>query len=148
MIAPTPSALDATGLLRLVYASTCVRGIAERDVRDILARSKENNFVLGITGMLCWSGEFFLQCLEGPRRPVTRLFSKIASDPRHADVELIIAAPTQVRWFDRWAMGFTRDMMSHGGDVRATNAAFNPYALQASDLLELFERLSQSAQPM
>lgn len=148
MIAPTHPAPDAGGLLRLVYASTCVRGIAEPDVRDILARSKENNFFLGITGMLCWSGEFFLQCLEGPRRPVTRLFGKIAGDARHADVELIVAAPTQVRWFDRWAMGFTRDMMSHGGDIRATNAAFNPYTLQARDLLELFERLSQSAQPM
>ena len=133
-------------LIRLVYASTCAPTLAATDVQAILSDARRYNQIHAITGMLCWSGEFFLQCLEGPRRPVTALFSHIGRDPRHQDIELIVAAPTAVRWFVGWAMGFTREMVSAQGDRRSPAPRFSPYELEAEDLLSVFERLSGSAQ--
>ncbi len=135
--------------LRLVYVSTCARGLRELDVRQILDRSKANNLYADITGMLCWLGEFFLQCLEGPRDNVTRLFGRIVSDSRHEKVELIVAAPTAVRWFQHWQMGFTRELTSMRSDIGwQEGGTYDPYAIEATQLLDIFERLSQTARPM
>ena len=36
-----------------------------------------------MTGVLCFSGEIFLQVLEGGRAQVSKLYNRIAADPRH-----------------------------------------------------------------
>jgi Sensors of blue-light using FAD len=134
-------------MLRLVYVSTCAPGLALDDVYDIMRQSHPWNVNQGISGMLCWSGEFFLQCLEGERNAVSRTFAKICSDPRHANVEILIAAPTRTRWFGEWGMGFSRLLASHRLDLAAGRAeSFNPYLLEAVDLESVFEQLSQVAQ--
>ncbi len=97
--------------------------------------------------MLCWSGEFFLQCIEGERAAVTQCFARILRDTRHHSVELILSAPTSVRWFSQWGMGFSRTLSSHRVDMPASSSGnFNPYLLDAVDLEATFERLSDQAQ--
>jgi hypothetical protein len=134
-------------MFRLVYVSTCASGLALDDVVNIMRSADPHNVKEGISGMLCWSGEFFLQCLEGERNEVSRLFARICADRRHGNVELIIAAPTQVRWFSEWGMGYSRLLASHRLDLPSgTMESFNPYLLQASDLEATFEQLSRVAQ--
>jgi hypothetical protein len=134
-------------MFRLVYVSTCAPGLGLDDVVSIMRSADPYNTKEGISGMLCWSGEFFLQCLEGERGEVSRLFSRICTDNRHRDVELIIAAPTNVRWFSEWGMGYSRIMSSHSLDLPSgTMTSFNPYLLQAIDLEATFEQLSKVAQ--
>ncbi len=134
-------------LLRLAYVSTCAPGLSLDDVYKIMRVAHPWNVENGVSGMLCWSGEFFLQCLEGERRTVTTLFKNIAADARHADVEIIVAAPTNTRWFGEWGMGFSRLMASHRLDLPSgRGASFNPYLLEAVDMESTFEQLSQLAQ--
>jgi Sensors of blue-light using FAD len=134
-------------MIRLVYVSTCVEGLCLEDVYSIMRTADPKNQKEGISGMLCWSGEFFLQCLEGERSQVSRLFTRIANDARHTNVEVIVAAPTNVRWFSEWGMGFSRLMASHRLDLPSgTTTSFNPYLLQATDLEATFEQLSKVAQ--
>ncbi|MGL5002731.1 MAG: BLUF domain-containing protein [Casimicrobium sp.] len=134
-------------MIRLVYVSTCAPGLKLDDVYAIMRAADPHNVEQGISGMLCWSGEFFLQCLEGERAQVSRLFAKICGDTRHTDIEILIAAPTNVRWFGEWGMGFSRLLASHQLDLPSgTMTGFNPYLLQASDLESTFEQLSQVAQ--
>lgn len=134
-------------MIRLVYVSTCAPGLSLDDVYEIMKVAHPRNVKSGVSGMLCWSGEFFLQCLEGERSIVSKLFAKIANDPRHTDVEILIAAPTNVRWFGEWGMGFSRLMASHRLDLPSGRGeSFNPYLLQATDLEYTFEQLSRFAQ--
>jgi hypothetical protein len=136
-------------MFRLVYVSTCVPGLDLDDVCAIMRTAEPHNIEAEISGMLCWSGEFFLQCLEGERGEVSRLFSRICGDRRHTSVEIIVAAPTKLRWFSEWGMGFSRIMHSHELDLALPVAGangFNPYLLQAVDLEAAFERLTKVAQ--
>jgi Sensors of blue-light using FAD len=134
-------------MIRLIYVSTCPANLSVEDVEGIVKVSQAWNSSERISGMLCWSGEFFLQCLEGERSTVSALFAKICKDPRHNKIEILIAAPTQVRWFGQWGMGFSRLMASHTLDLRALQgSSFNPYLLEAADLESTFEQLSMYAQ--
>ena len=134
-------------MIRLVYVSTCAQNVQLEDVQDILRVAESWNAEREISGMLCWSGEFFLQCLEGERGPVTRCFAHIAADKRHHSVELIVSSPTTVRWFSSWGMGFTRLMSSNRVDLpNFSGGSFNPYLLEASDLQDTFARLAGQAQ--
>jgi Sensors of blue-light using FAD len=134
-------------MFRLVYVSTCAPGLSLDDVYAIMRVSPPWNVTHGVSGMLCWSGEFFLQCLEGERSEVSKTFARIVNDARHTDVEILIAAPTAVRWFGEWGMGFSRLMASHRLDLPSGRGqSFNPYLLEASDLESAFEQLSQFAQ--
>ena len=136
-------------MIRLVYVSTCANNVQLMDIQSLLHSAEYRNQQKGISGMLCWSGKFFLQCLEGERAAVTQRFSRISTDSRHHSVELILSAPTSVRWFSRWGMGFSRAMASHRLDLPAwTGGSFNPYLLQATELEATFERLAQLAQHM
>jgi hypothetical protein len=119
------------------------------DIQSVLRVAEQRNQQMQISGMLCWSGEFFLQCLEGDRAAVTQCFSRIAVDPRHHSVELILSAPTTARWFSQWGMGFSRTLSSHRIDSVAGNGGgLNPYLLQPADLESTFERLSKFSHRM
>ena len=134
-------------MIRLVYVSTCAQSVQFEDVQEILRAAETWNAAREISGMLCWSGEFFLQCLEGERGPVTRCFAHIAADRRHHSVELIVSSPTTVRWFSTWGMGFTRLMSSNRVDLpNYAGGSFNPYLLEATDLQDTFARLASQAQ--
>jgi hypothetical protein len=134
-------------MIRLIYVSTCSPDLSLDDVEGIVTVAQSWNTKKGISGMLCWSGEFFLQCLEGERSTVSALFTKICKDPRHNAVEILIAAPTSVRWFGQWGMGYSRLMASHTLDLPATAGnSFNPYLLEAVNLESTFEQLSKHAQ--
>lgn len=134
-------------MIRLVYVSTCADNVEVEDIQSLLKVAERRNPQQGISGMLCWSGEFFLQCIEGERGPVTECFARILGDARHHSVELIVSAPTSVRWFSQWGMGFSRMLSSHHVDVPAwTGGSFNPYLLEATELEATFERLSDQAQ--
>jgi hypothetical protein len=134
-------------MIRLIYVSTCPPDLSLEDVEGIVKVAQTWNANQGISGMLCWSGEFFLQCLEGERSVVSQLFAKICKDSRHTNIEILIAAPTNVRWFGQWGMGYSRLMASHTLDLPATEGnSFNPYLLEANHLESTFEQLAKFAQ--
>lgn len=134
-------------MIRLVYVSTCADNVEFADIQSLLKAAERRNPEQGISGMLCWSGEFFLQCIEGERAPVTQCFARILTDSRHHSIELILSAPTKVRWFSQWGMGFSRMLSSRRVDLpAATGGSFNPYLLEATELEATFERLSDQAQ--
>lgn len=58
--------------------------------------------------MLCEGQGVFLQALEGERGRVTRLYARIAADPRHADLELIHCEGITQRRYGAWSMAHVR----------------------------------------
>ena len=92
-------------LVRLLYASRATHAITPEFIDAILVRSREHNPNLGITGVLCWGGDIFMQALEGGRSAVNALYSEIVRDDRHRDVVLLHYEEIGERRFAGWTMG-------------------------------------------
>jgi hypothetical protein len=92
-------------LIQLLYLSKSAPGVGSSDLADILATSSRKNQALGITGILCHKGGYFLQLLEGEETSVLELYLKIARDPRHTDLVIISISTATSRIFEGWAMG-------------------------------------------
>ena len=92
-------------LVRLLYASRIVEGADQKLLDSIMTESRAHNPRAGITGILCYSGNLFLQVLEGSRREVSHLYNRIANDRRHTDVEILYYEEVTERLFSHWTMG-------------------------------------------
>jgi Sensors of blue-light using FAD len=124
-------------LVRLIYASELISPLAKNALQQILAAAERNNAQLGITGYLCVSPQYALQCLEGPREAVNRLYNAIAADTRHKNVTLLRYAEPWRRLFPGWHMGHSNELSSAAPDSARwrDDKGFNPYLVE-SDLIE------------
>jgi Sensors of blue-light using FAD len=124
-------------LVRLIYASELFAPLAKHALQHILATAERNNAELGITGYLCVSPQYALQCLEGPRDAVNRLYNTIAADSRHKNVTIIRYAEPWRRLFPEWYMGHSNELLSAAPESARWRDAkgFNPYLVE-SDLIE------------
>lgn len=134
-------------LVRLMYASRAVPALDQEALHTILRRSQADNPRAGITGLLCFADGVFLQVLEGGRGAVNRLYGRIAADPRHTDVELLLYEEIGERRFASWSMGqvnLSRLNPSLLLKYSAT-ATLDPYAVSGAVSLALFEELVATA---
>ncbi|MES3032638.1 MAG: BLUF domain-containing protein [Gemmatimonadota bacterium] len=125
-------------LIRLTYASVARPGLDYEELTSLLRRAAVRNDELGITGILCFSGNAFLQSLEGRRSDVNRLFLRIAQDTRHTNVELLSCTEIDARDFSDWSM----KLVSWEGKLtaqrralllrHARTAALEPWTMTAS----------------
>ncbi len=92
-------------LVRLLYASRTSKEIDSTVLDSILAQSRSHNPGAGVTGILCYSANIFMQVLEGNRREVSKLYNVIAGDSRHSDVEILLFEDITERRFSNWTMG-------------------------------------------
>lgn len=92
-------------LVRLLYASRATEALTPELVEKIMAQSRSHNPAHGVTGILCYSGDIFMQVLEGGRDAVCELYNTIARDPRHQNVRLLSYEEVFERRFANWTMG-------------------------------------------
>ena len=92
-------------LVRLLYASRATASPTESVIESILEQSRRNNPAQGITGMLCFGGNLFVQVLEGGRDEVCALFNAIVRDARHDTVRILSFEEIPERRFGGWTMG-------------------------------------------
>jgi len=91
-------------LFQLIYASRA-NPLQAEEVMNLLQDARQNNQKRGITGLLLYGQELFLQVLEGERDAVNELFRAIVADERHNDVTILEARNISARDFSAWAMG-------------------------------------------
>ena len=92
-------------LVRCLYASRPAAPLAADVLDSILAQSQKNNPRRGITGMLCFTHEIFIQVIEGGRDEVCKLFNAIVRDERNVDVRILVYEEITERKFGNWTMG-------------------------------------------
>jgi len=135
-------------LVRLLYASHAAKPIGAGDVESILAQSRRHNPELGITGILCQSGETFLQVLEGGRTAVNELYNQIVRDARHREVVILHFEEVQERRFAGWTMGQV-NLASVNPSLLlkyCEKPALDPYAMPGRAAMALVEELIATAQ--
>ena len=134
-------------LVRLLYASRAAAPLTTPVVESILAQSRAHNPKLGITGILCYSDDLFLQVLEGGRDEVCELYNTIVRDDRHAHVRILSFEEISERRFGNWTMGHV--------DVSTVNpslllkygerAELNPFICSGQASMALLEELIAAA---
>jgi hypothetical protein len=91
---------------QLLYVSGATRSIDRTAVSEILATSRRNNAAAGITGMLLFGNDTFIQVLEGERAVIRKLVERIRADARHRNFMELAEREAQARAFPDWQMGF------------------------------------------
>ena len=92
-------------LVRLLYASRAVDKNSAELVNSIMTQARIHNPAQGLTGILCYSGDIFIQVLEGGREAVNTLYGSILRDPRHCQMQLLHFEEITERRFGSWTMG-------------------------------------------
>lgn len=135
-------------LVRLLYASRSAQPVAPEVIEAILEQSRKHNPELGITGILCQSGEVFMQVLEGGRAPVNRLYNQIVRDERHRDVVLLHYEEIAERRFAGWTMGQVNLAKVNPSTLLkyCETQALDPYAMSGAAAMALLEELIATAQ--
>jgi hypothetical protein len=116
----------------LIYESEKTATMSEREVRALLRKARSKNKGLGITGLLLYAQDQFLQVLEGPEAAVLSLYDTIRDDPRHRHVETLHATPVARHTFPDWKMGL-EDLTTVSGETGTSEF------LQAGTLREAAE---------
>lgn len=133
-------------LIRAIYASHKSESLTVEDVESILSDSRSNNTRAEITGVLCFSHEYFLQCLEGDRAAVNELYNRITRDQRHLEPFMIDYAEIDERAFSQWAMGFVPDtQISRELILRFSGSGrFDPTQMSAASALGFLRALTNT----
>ena len=134
-------------LVRLMYASRAASAVDHDELHAILRQSKANNPALGITGVLCHSGGTFVQLLEGGRAAVSQLYNRIAADPRHGSIELLLFEEIAERSFSGWSMGqVSMSRLNPGLLLKySERPLLDPFAMSGPMAMALFKELVATA---
>jgi hypothetical protein len=100
----------------LVYVSKSSLRFSQRDLTDLLTKSRDHNLAVDITGLLLYADGNFMQLLEGNQKRIEELMVRIKRDSRHHDVNILEEGPIAQRSFPDWSMAF---LDFHSPQVRA-----------------------------
>lgn len=131
-------------LVRLIYASRACESISPALIDAILATARCHNPAGGITGVLCHSDDMFVQALEGGRRQVNQLYTRLLQDKRHKDVTLLCYQEIGVRQYASWTMGKVRlDKLNRSLLLKySSTGVLNPYDVSGCATVALLEELA------
>jgi len=93
-------------LTRAIYVSTPTISMAAQTRDAVMSAISEaglrNNPGAGISGLLAYDSDRFVQVLEGERARLTETLMRIAADPRHTDFQLFSMEEIARRAFKDW----------------------------------------------
>ena len=135
---------DAHILMSMTYASRANPDVSANDFNEILQQAQVNNAANGITGMLTFNKDYFLQTIEGPRAQINRLLYSLIADPRHHDLQVIETRELKHRAWSKWSMNYASPTEKNAEIYLkySTTIDFNPYLLSAEAAYNLMNELS------
>ncbi len=147
-------------IYKLVYVSSASKPMSQGEILELLEISRQNNFLLDVTGiLLCYEGNFF-QLLEGEKETVKDLYAKISEDGRHRGVIRIFSEVAEEREFPNWSMGYKlvdgswdhefreglNDIFKNGG-LDLEDTVVRGASIKVHKLLNSFRKISGIAVP-
>ena len=93
-------------MISLTYLSLATAPLSQAQLEDLLAVSRDKNAASGVTGLLLYADQQFIQTLEGDPDDVEATMRRIRADPRHRGVDITLVEDIETRFFPEWSMGF------------------------------------------
>jgi hypothetical protein len=91
---------------RLIYCSQATHDFSPEELVELLSSARDLNIRAGLSGMLLYCSQSFLQMLEGDADALEATYARVAVDPRHKNLRLLMDAEVPTRLFPDWSMGF------------------------------------------
>jgi hypothetical protein len=91
---------------QLVYVSLATKPFSQVDLTKLLVNARTRNTTVGVSGVLLHQAGSFLQVLEGEPDAVEAIYARVAKDPRHRSVLMLLRQSVVERNFNDWSMGF------------------------------------------
>lgn len=134
-------------LVRLLYASRPATTLSTMVLDSILDQSRANNSPQGITGILCFNDDLFIQVLEGGRNEVCDTYNKIVRDVRHRDICILTYDEISERRFGSWTMGQVNIAKINPSLLLkySEKAALNPFMCSGRASMALLDELIATA---
>ena len=135
-------------LVRLLYVSRAAEGQVTAELTEsIMASARAYNLDNGITGVLCYGGDIFMQAIEGGRQEINALYSMILRDSRHCDVVLLHYEEIQERRFGGWTMGHVNLTKLNTSVVLkySEKPKLDPYSMSGKVSMALLDELMLTA---
>jgi len=95
-------------MIQTAYVSRAAEAVTEESLLSLMQQCMANNEASGITGMLLYGNDTFLQVLEGEEPVLDTLVDKIRKDPRHSEIHFLYRKPVEHRQYTEWSLGFKR----------------------------------------
>jgi hypothetical protein len=134
-------------LTRLLYVSKPVGPITTFVTSSILEVCSVNNKKADITGVLCQGSGIYLQVIEGQRSAINALYSRIISDKRHNQVELLSFEEVGQRRYGQWSMALVQ-LSINDPMVQRAHPEFDPYSASSKDAIRIIDELIKSSSPI
>lgn len=135
-------------LVRLLYVSRAADGQVTPELTEsIMASARAYNLANGITGVLCYGGDLFMQAIEGGRSEINELYSMILRDKRHCDVVILHYEEITERRFGGWTMGHVNLTKLNTSVVLkySEKPHLDPYAMSGKVSMALLDELMLTA---
>lgn len=90
----------------IIYLSWATTPFSDEQLHTLLQEARSHNTAAGVTGILVYGNECFMQVLEGEEAAVRSLYEHIKGDARHRDVTAYADKAITQRAFGDWSMAF------------------------------------------
>ncbi|WP_421716570.1 BLUF domain-containing protein [Arcobacter arenosus] len=133
-------------MYRILYTSSATKNLDDKELEEILEKSRINNQKKDVTGLLIVKGRTFLQCLEGEKDDVLSIYEKISNDERHTNIIDLFEEDIDERLFPQWSMGYKN--IKHLSDIKSEKLKnFNTseeFEESKDDILDIFKEFIEA----
>jgi CheY-like chemotaxis protein len=127
---------------RIIYSSQRKEGFKISEIIEMLKLAQENNYGNGLSGMLVFGNDRFLQVLEGVNAPLEALYSKIKKDDRHQNLKTIANEEIKAPSFDLWSMLLINlDTVGMGRGTGTVLKEFKPEEMSGEEAMSFLKNL-------
>ncbi|MBL0212822.1 MAG: BLUF domain-containing protein [Myxococcales bacterium] len=98
--------MTSPSVRQLLYVSLATGQVSGPALMALVEQARTRNASLGVTGVLLHQAGSFLQVIEGDPEAVDALYRRIAVDPRHRHVVMLLRQTVPERSFARWSLGY------------------------------------------
>ncbi len=93
-------------MIQVSYISSTSRPMSHEALLSLLNECRRNNEKLGVTGLLMYANNTFLQVVEGEDDVVDNLVERICGDERHDEIQMLRRTEIDERRYGQWSMGY------------------------------------------
>ncbi len=130
-------------IVQVFYISRCDPTVTPTDVRRIVGSSQVRNRRRGVTGLLAYSGQHFVQLVEGSAAEIDGLLEQISGDPRHQEMTVLQRLESVPRRFGDWSMHLV-DSVARVDEIERLFGALGTAAAAAT--AQLLDAITADAQ--
>lgn len=91
---------------QLIYISHATSRMSDADLLELLREARRLNAQHGVTGLLLYVADHFIQCIEGGEPAIAQLARNISVDTRNRAFTILLDRMVRKRAFETWQMGF------------------------------------------